>query len=120
MELITSSKELLTLLEECMERFNKHEVKPEKTEEYFFNQVKPSFERATTSIQIWKPLANDWIIKNKPKYIHVTQLDSTIEHIEQVVLQSFYRDINRQRFYNLHHSVEYVVESILEEMVSED
>ncbi|WP_226666821.1 DUF1798 family protein [Metabacillus litoralis] len=116
MNLIMLSRELLLLLEDCKKRFELLKEKPEKTEDLFFREVKPAFDLASEKIKDWKPEADQWVKINKPKYIHSAQIDSTIDNIEQVVLQSFYKDINKQRFNNLHNSVEYVLKSILNEI----
>ena len=113
MELIISSKQLLELMDDCKARFEGRNQKPEKTESLFYNEVRPMYESVMNLAKNWKPLAEAWLVENKPKYIHKAQIESTIENIEQVVLQSFYKDINNQRFHNLHHSVEYIITSIL-------
>ncbi|TXC93247.1 DUF1798 family protein [Metabacillus litoralis] len=116
MNLIMSSRELFLILDDCKKRFESINQKPEKTEELFYQDVKPMFELALDKVQMWKPLAEEWVKMNKPKYIHSAQIDSTIDNIEQIVLQSFYKDINKQRFHNLYNSVEYVLSSILSEI----
>lgn len=116
MNLIMSSRAILLILEDCKQRFESIKQKPEKTEELFYQDVKPTFELILNKVEIWKPLAEDWVKVNKPKYIHSAQIESTIDNIEQIVLQSFYKDINKQRFHNLYNSVEYVMSSILNEI----
>lgn len=116
MKLIMFSKVLLQLIDDCKVRFELINQKPEKTEARFYNEVKPTFELVMNHANAWKPLAQAWVKKQKPKYIHLSQIESTIDNIEQVVLQSFYKDVNNQRFHNLHHSVEYIVNSILTEI----
>ncbi|MGM0873950.1 MAG: DUF1798 family protein [Bacillota bacterium] len=120
MKLIISSKELLQLMDDCKVRFELINQKPEKTEALFFNEVKPTFELVMNHVKAWKPLAEEWIKEQKPKYIHLSQIESTIDNIEQVIMQSFYKDVNNQRFHNLHHSVEYIINSILTEIDERD
>lgn len=116
MNLISTSKDLLQQINESKDRFEKIIQKPEKTEALFYNEVRPAFELVMNQANKWKPLAEAWVKNRKPKYIHLSQIESTIENIEQIVLQSFYKDINKQRFHNLHHSVEYIIKSILAEI----
>ena len=118
--LIKSSLHLLQCLTECKRRFESFQKKPEKTDAYFYEQVKPTFELLKVKADGWEQLASEWIKKNKPKYIHQSQIDSARENLEQVVLQSFYKDINNQRFHNLHHSVEYLLNTILAEIDNKD
>ncbi|MCM3652076.1 DUF1798 family protein [Metabacillus litoralis] len=120
MELKMTSKELLQLLTNCKERFELVNTKPEKTEALFYDEVKPTFEKIMNQANAWKPLAEAWVKEQKPKYVHLSQIESTLDNIEQVVLQSFYKDVNKQRFHNLHHSVEYIVNSILAEIEERD
>ncbi|KKI88749.1 hypothetical protein WQ54_30025 [Bacillus sp. SA1-12] len=115
MNLFMLSNELLQLINDCKERFEGLEKKPEKTEEYFFTKVKPAFEFGMNKAKLWESLAEAWVKEQKPKYIHLTQIESAIEHIEQIILQSFYNDINNQRFHNLYNSIEYILKSILSE-----
>lgn len=114
--LIKSSQHLLELLQESKQRFESFQEKPEKTESYFYDQVKPNFEMMKDKLNVWEQLALEWIQKKKPKYIHPSQIESAMENVEQVVLQSFYKDINKQRFTNLHHSVEYLLNNIMDEI----
>lgn len=114
--LIKSSQHLLELLQESKERFKSFQEKPEKSEAYFYNQVKPNFEMMKDKSNVWEQLALEWIKKEKPKYIHPSQIESAVENVEQVILQSFYKDINKQRFNNLHHSVEYLLNNIMNEI----
>jgi hypothetical protein len=120
LKLVTFSQQILNSLEECRNRFEQLNGKPEKTEDYFYMKVKPTFESIMENLQKWKPLAEDWVRRNRPKYIHQSQIDSAIENMEQVVLQSFYKDVNNQRFHNLHHSVEYILCSIIDEIEEKD
>jgi len=114
--LIKSSQHLLELLQESKQRFESFQEKPEKTEAYFYDQVKPNFEMMKDKSNVWEQLALEWIKEKKPKYIHPSQIESAMENVEQVVLQSFYKDINKQRFNNLHHSVEYLLNNIMDEI----
>jgi Mg2+ and Co2+ transporter CorA len=111
-----SSKKLLQHMNECRDRFEKTILKPEKTEALFYKEVRPKFELVMNHANIWKPLAEAWVKEQQPKYIHLSQIESTIDNIEQIVLQSFYKDVNKQRFHNLHHSVEYIIKSIVSEL----
>ncbi|WP_175639685.1 DUF1798 family protein [Metabacillus schmidteae] len=114
--LIKSSLHLLQCLTECKQRFESFQKKPEKTDAYFYEQVKPTFELVKDKADVWEQLASEWIKKKRPKYIHQSQIDSARENLEQVVLQSFYKDINNQRFHNMHHSVEYLLNTIIDQI----
>ncbi|MEC2075875.1 DUF1798 family protein [Metabacillus fastidiosus] len=106
------SKQLLLYNDECLNRFMNG---MKKEDVLFFEQVKPEFEAITEVARKWKEEAINWVKEKKPKYIHELQIDSTIQNIEQIILQSFYKDTNKQRFTNLHHSVQYVLDSIISE-----
>lgn len=116
MTLENATRNLLLIINESKTRFEKITQKPEKTESLFYERVKPAFEEGIEQATIWKPLAQTWLLKEKPKYIHHSQIDTTLEHIEQLVLQSFYKDVNNQRFYNMYSSAEYILKSILNEL----
>ncbi|WP_307335463.1 DUF1798 family protein [Metabacillus malikii] len=112
MTIEVTSRKLLQELMKCKQRFEQLETKPEKSETYFYHNVKPAFEHIMEIVSLWEPMARKWVLVNKPKNIHTSQIDSTVENIEHIVLQSFYKDTNKQRFQNMYHSVEFVITAI--------
>lgn len=111
--ILTCSKELLRHNDECMNRFstdfNREDVS-------FFEEVKPTFELIMDLASEWRVQVERWILENKPRYINSSQIVATIQNFEQVVLQSYYKNTNVQRFKNMHHSNQYVIESIVSEI----
>lgn len=84
-----------------------------KEDVLFYEEVKPTFESVVDIANKWRVEAVNWVKQNQPKYIHENQIHSAVENMEQMILQSFYKDTNKQRMTNLHHSVEYVINSII-------
>ncbi|TYS68440.1 DUF1798 family protein [Sutcliffiella horikoshii] len=85
------------------------EVKASKKEPDFFQTVKPYADKVYATVEQWESNVKDWIISEKPKYIHVQQIDSTVENINMVAVQCFYPDTREKRFKGMLQSIRYVL-----------
>ncbi len=79
----------------------------------FFGEVKPYVDEFYPKKDEWQELCKQWIKEEKPKYIAPNQIDSTEENLNNVVLQSFYKDTKVKRFKQMYQANKYVLESIL-------
>nr|WP_281350655.1 YppE family protein [Metabacillus lacus] len=82
----------------------------------FFSVVKPAVEEADSLIDEWKKKTAQWIKEAAPKYIHISQVEAAAENLEQLVLQSYYKDSKQKRFKNQKESIDYFLQSILDEL----
>lgn len=79
----------------------------------FFGEVKPYVDQFFNELDMWTDLVTKWLKETKPKYIHINQVDTLRENLQNVVLQSFYQETRDKRFKQMYQSNKYVLESIL-------
>lgn len=108
-------KELTTeLYAECDRSWNRFmQMREENREPDFFQEVKPYADYIQQQLIQWKELSNEFIQKNKPKYVHMIQVNNASDAIEQFVVQSFYIKTSKKRFYQSIQSVKYTCETYL-------
>lgn len=82
----------------------------------FYGEVKPFCDEGSKLLTEWRPFVLQWLAAEKPLYIHPSQIESTIENLETVMVQSFYKEAKSRRFFEQAKSVEYVLESILSQL----
>ena len=66
---------LIQSSEKLMQYNNEANVKRELTEYDFYKDMKPFVDMVDEELKKWKELAYTWIKEEKPKYIHVQQID---------------------------------------------
>ncbi|MCA0172037.1 YppE family protein [Bacillus sp. RAR_GA_16] len=82
----------------------------------FYDEVKPFADRALTLLKEWEPLAREWVMENKPKYLYPIQIKNTYENIEMISVVAWQKDTGPKKFNERVQSVEYVLEKLLEEV----
>lgn len=75
----------------------------------FFTEVKPFADEVQAVSERWKKEATAWIVKNRPRNLHESQIDSAAEQIEMISVQSFFPETSRTRFINYLQSVRFVL-----------
>lgn len=75
----------------------------------FFTEVKPFADEVQEVSERWKKEATAWIVKNRPRNLHESQIDSAAEQIEMISVQSFFPETSRTRFINYLQSVRFVL-----------
>ena len=103
--------ELLEACEQAIERF--YDMRERNLEPDFFNEVKPYADNMHTQLQIWRELAYEWIIVNKPKYMHKQQIDHAFDAMEQFFVQSFYKATSKKRFIQSVQSTKYTLTTLM-------
>ena len=78
--------------------------------------VKPFSDEVKAVADKWKELSLDWIGKERPKYIYPIQIESTYENLGIISVQAFYQDTKMKRFKDMHQSIHYVLNSIVEQL----
>ncbi|WP_226683551.1 YppE family protein [Sutcliffiella horikoshii] len=101
------TKQILMELDRIEENFV--EAKASKQEPDFFLTVKPYADEVFATVEQWESTVKNWILSEKPKYIHVQQIDSTVENINMVAVQCFYPDTREKRFKGMIQSIRYVL-----------
>jgi hypothetical protein len=105
------TEEILEYLVKIVERFE--EVQSSGDEPDFFQTVKPFADNVYHLLLRWEKDTKEWIQAENPKYIHVQQIDSTVENINLVSVQCFYPDTREKRFKGMIQSIRYVLNDII-------
>ncbi len=108
---IVLSKRILDYLDKIENYFE--EAQASKQEPDFFETVKPFADEVFKVLQQWEKETTEWIQKDRPKYIHVQQIDSTVENFNMVSVQCFYPDTREKRFKGMIQSISYVLNDII-------
>ncbi|TLS35941.1 DUF1798 family protein [Pseudalkalibacillus caeni] len=82
----------------------------------FYGEVKPFADRVKKAADEWEPLARDWVMENKPKYLYPIQIKNTFENIEMTSVIAWQKDTKPKRFKERIKSIEYVLAYLLEQL----
>jgi hypothetical protein len=85
----------------------------------FYCEMKPFVDGLDELAEKWKAAAEAWIAKERPKYIHLNQVEQTYDNIKNNALQAFSKKTKEKRFKQTFQAVKYVLESIQEELKKE-
>ncbi|MGG7617979.1 YppE family protein [Robertmurraya sp. GLU-23] len=75
----------------------------------FFTQVKPFADEVKEVVDHWRKESVAWIGENRPKNLHIAQIESAAEQMEMISVQAFFPETSRTRFINYLQSVRYVL-----------
>ncbi|ETT81111.1 YppE family protein [Viridibacillus sp. FSL R5-0477] len=109
--LLSTTEKLLEECDACWQRFLR--MREEDTSPDFFLEVKPHADTWHAILVTWQSESEKWILLNKPKYMHNTQIDNALDAMDQFVVQSFYKATSKKRFYQSIQSVKYTLETFL-------
>lgn len=108
-------KELTEILwrqcEEAEARFL--QMREEQLEPDFFKQVKPHADQLRQQLLLWQQFAIEWCEQVKPKYIYKIQIQQVVEAMEQLIVQSYYKETSKKRFLQALHSIQYTLSTLL-------
>jgi hypothetical protein len=79
----------------------------------FYEVVKPFANEVKDINDQWKRAMKKWLSETDYKHLHLKQVDTTAEHIEQLSIQSFFPETSKTRFLNANRTVEYFLLEIL-------
>ncbi|MCO7176180.1 YppE family protein [Sporolactobacillus kofuensis] len=79
----------------------------------FYGEVKPFADNMQHYLDIWRPLADQWVSVRKPKYVFPIQIKDTYDNLAIVCVTAFQKDTRRRRFLETIKSIDYVLENIL-------
>ncbi|KMM38196.1 YppE family protein [Guptibacillus hwajinpoensis] len=113
-KLLHLTKELLELNEEARNQY----ATRTHLDEYkvnFYEEVKPFADRTLELLKEWEPLAREWVMENKPKYLYPIQIKNTYENLEMVSVVAWQKDTGPKKFNERVQSIEFVLEKLLEQ-----
>ncbi|MDN4522858.1 YppE family protein [Fictibacillus fluitans] len=94
------------------------ETKKEGYEVDFYGQVKPFADEIRSLTEEWKPLALKWVENNRPKYVHLPQINDTFDNLNFIAVFAFQLDTREKRFTEMIKSIDYVLSTLLERLHS--
>jgi hypothetical protein len=82
----------------------------------FHEVIKPFANEVKAINDQWKFAMRKWLSESSHKHLHLKQIDTTSEHIDQLSIQSFFPETSKTRFLNTNRTVEYFLLDILKEV----
>jgi hypothetical protein len=111
-------EEVIQLTEKLL-NFNRlflqtYKIAREKGIEQDFQEVIKPFANEVKEInEQWKVEMRRWLKEETHKHLHLKQIDTTSEHIEQLSIQCFFLKTSRSRFLNANRTVEFFLLEVL-------
>ncbi|GKU80970.1 hypothetical protein NCCP28_03660 [Niallia sp. NCCP-28] len=115
-QLKENTKMLLESTGYLMDTFIK--VKASGKGEDFYEVVVPFANKVKKINEDWKVTAINWVVANKPEYLHAAQIQSASDHLEIISVSAFYPDTSKKRFMDAIKSVQYILEVLLSQLSS--
>jgi ATP-dependent Lon protease len=85
--------------------------------QYDFHEViKPFADEVQAINGAWKRAMKKWLSETNHKHLHLKQIDTTSEHIEQLSIQAFFPKTSKTRFLNTNRTIEFFLLEILKEL----
>jgi len=82
----------------------------------FHEVIKPFANEVKEINDEWKIAMKKWLSLSTHKHLHLKQIDTTSEHIEQLSIQAFFSETSKTRFLNSQRTVEYFLQEIIKEV----
>ncbi|KZE66201.1 hypothetical protein AWM68_07470 [Fictibacillus phosphorivorans] len=92
------------------------ETKIREEEADFFKEVKPFADRVHFRVKEWEPLARDWVLSNKPKYLYPMQIKTAAENMGYLGVYVFQKKMKDKRITEMVKSVLYVLNQLKVQM----
>ncbi|MEC1521453.1 DUF1798 family protein [Neobacillus niacini] len=113
-EILVLTKKLLNYNHLFMKYYQ--EARENGTSHDFHEVIKPFANEVKKVSQEWATLLKNWLVKNPQKHLHLKQIDTTLDHIDQLSIQAFFPKTSRSRFLNANRTVEFFLLEILKEL----
>lgn len=101
---------LLDVCEGCLTRF--FAMREQDATPDFFADVKPFADEWQPRVNDWAQAATAWLAANPQKYMHAVQIESAKEGLNQVLVQSFYKETSKKRFTDMVFAARYTLNSL--------
>lgn len=110
MELLEMTKKLIEECDASRNRFLK--MRELDATPNFFDEVKPYADEIHELVMAWKASAIQWINEHQPKYMHVQQIENAADSMDKFVVESFYKETSKKRFFQTVHSVCFILTTL--------
>jgi hypothetical protein len=113
-QLLFYTNEVLQKNDEMLKMF--HKRMEQKAD--FYTDIKPFVERIDDLAVNWKKEAVEWVHAERPRFIHVIQIEQTYENLQRNALECFMSHAKVRRFLETHKAIAYVLNNIIDEVNS--
>nr|WP_263325943.1 YppE family protein [Neobacillus sp. Marseille-Q6967] len=113
-EIVQLTHKLLDFNRSCLRYF--HEGREKEINYEFHQVVKPFADDVRLISEKWSHLMRNWLIKYPQKNLHLKQIDTTLEHLNQLSIQAFFPKTSKTRFLNANRTVEFFLLEVLKEL----
>jgi Bacterial domain of unknown function (DUF1798) len=117
-QLFRLTNELIADIDEAYQIF-KTVTKKIETEADFYQEVKPFADRIHFRVKEWEPIAREWVIANKPKYLYPIQIKTAAENIGYLGVYVFQKNMKEKRITEMVKSVHYVLNQLREQLTQD-
>lgn len=112
------TKKLKILNKRADNQFIKITAKPDYQVD-FQGEVKPFADLMQSVVNVWKPLAEEWVVRRQPKYVYPEQIKATCENLQIICVTAFQKDTRRHRFVETIEAVDYVLDTMLAQLAGD-
>jgi hypothetical protein len=113
-EITHLTKKLLELNRLCLKYYEK--ARETGITEDFNDVVKPFANEVKLTTARWSVETQKWLKQSPQKHIHMKQIVTTSDHLEQLSIQAFFPKTSRTRFINANRTVEFFLLEIVKEL----
>lgn len=82
----------------------------------FEGVIKPFVYEVKTALVNWNTEVRQWLNMNPQKHLHLKQVETSIDHIEQMSIQAFFSKTSKSRFLNANRTVDFFLTELLKEL----
>ncbi|MBM7598395.1 hypothetical protein JOC34_000752 [Virgibacillus halotolerans] len=115
MALKEQTEQLKQHLNNLKDIFEANEPPANSRDKPFFLKVKEETLPIYELLEEWEASALN-IVKERKADIHPHQITSTRENMELLLMHSYYIDVRRKRYMELHNSIQYIFDQLLREL----
>ncbi|WP_164668795.1 DUF1798 family protein [Virgibacillus doumboii] len=115
MDLITQTQEFKEHADKLKEMYVKNDPPENRRDKDFFLKVKAYTEPIYELLEKWEDNALQ-VVKERKVNLHPQQVTSTKENMGLLLMHSFYIDVKRKRYMELNHSVNFILDQLLEDL----
>jgi hypothetical protein len=113
-KILELTKKLLTYNHSFSDYFE--EAREKGISHDFHEVIKPFANEVRIVAQEWGTLMKSWLVNKPQKHLHLKQINTTLEHIDQLSIQAFFPKTSRSRFLNANRTVEYFLLEVVKEL----
>lgn len=114
-KLLLQTEELKKQLEKLQDYYENHEAPESRKDKQFFAYVKEQTSPVYDLLAQWESLSLS-VVKNRQVKVHPQQIVSTKENMELILMHSYYIDVKRRRYMELHQACQYVFDLLIDQL----